>query len=122
MHAARLHSFKPNFANVNLSSSCATVFPALLCSPLAFNLSARYVCTEHKDAMRQIYEHADVVFGNRTEVRAFAIAQRLPADSVVEIARLMAALPKVNGSRGRIVVVTNGDQPAVVAENGTVRR
>lgn len=72
--------------------------------------------------MRQIVEHADVVFGNRTEIRAFAVAQRLPADGVAEIAHLIAALPKANGSRGRIVVVTNGDQSTVVAENGAVRR
>ena len=102
------------------SSLCVSV--VYTCRPFAFNLSSAYVCTEFKDLMRQIIEYADFVFCNRAEARAFACAQRLPADSVADIARLVASLPKKNGSRSRIVVITNGSQPTVVFENGVVHR
>ena len=37
-----------------------------------------------------------------------------------EIALKIAALPKTNAARGRIVVITHGAEPTIVVENGQV--
>ena len=89
---------------------------------VAFTLSAAYAVHAYKDSLLAIMPYVDIVFGNRHEAKAFAAADQLTLDNVGDIARHIARLPKANGRRGRIVVITCGSQPTVVIENGVVRR
>ena len=89
---------------------------------VAFTLSAPYACRAYKDAMADIMPFVDIVFGNRHEAAAYAAANELSVDDITDIARHIARLPKANGRRGRIVVITCGSRPAVVIENGVERR
>ena len=89
---------------------------------VALNLSSTSACHAFKDAMVEMLPYVDLVFGNRHEARAYAAANQLGVHDIGDIARQMARVAKVNGRRGRIVVITCGRQPTVVVENGTVRR
>jgi len=66
--------------------------------------------------------YIDIVFGNKHEAKAYAAANQLSVLDVGDIARYIARLPKANGRRGRIVIITCGRQPTVVTEDGVVRR
>ena len=50
----------------------------------------------------------DMVFGNETEAAAYAESQSLGITDVKEIAKRIAMLPKENGSKSRLVVITQG--------------
>lgn len=61
----------------------------------------------------------DYVIGNETEARAWAEGQgHAEKEDVKKIARAMADLPKKNGSRKRVAVVTQGTEATVVAVQG----
>jgi len=89
---------------------------------VALTLSATYACYAYKDAVSEIMPYVDIVFGNRHEAKAYAAANQLPLENVGDIARHIARLPKANGRRGRMVVVTCGSEPTVVVENGVIYR
>ena len=65
--------------------------------------------------------YVDFLFGNENEARAFARSEGWDTDNCAEIALRIAGMPKASGHRGRTVVVTQGCDPTVVAQNGTVR-
>lgn len=54
-------------------------------------------------------------------MRAYAESQRWGTTDVREIATRMAALPKENARRKRVVVVTQGTEETVVAVQGEER-
>lgn len=62
---------------------------------------------------------ADIVFGNESEADAFAEANGYETKDRKEIAKKIAALP-LEGSRSRVVVITQGSDPVLVVENGEV--
>jgi adenosine kinase len=89
------------------------------------NLSAPFVCSVFGDALMQAYAYADLVFGNETELRAFAALNHLPLPSttedVSELVRAMASLPKKSRTfRRRIVIITQGPLPVVVSDGEEV--
>ena len=57
----------------------------------------------------------DYLFGNESEALAYAESHDLKTTSIPEIAKAIALLPKVNGARERIVVITQGAEPTIVA-------
>lgn len=88
----------------------------------AMNLSAPFLCQFFKDPMLKVMAHADIVFGNETEADAFAEANGYDTKDRKEVAKKIAAL-KLEGSvpgRKRVVVITQGSEPVIVVENGTV--
>jgi len=85
-------------------------------------MSAAYACHAYKDAVAEIMPYVDIVFGNRHEAKAYAAANQLSLDDIADIARHIARLPKANGRRGRLVIITCGSQPTVVVEDGVVRK
>ena len=89
---------------------------------VALTLSAAHACHSYKDAVAEIMPFVDIVFGNRHEAKAYAAANQLCRDDIVDTARHIGRLPKANGCRGRIVLITCGCQPTVVIENGVVHR
>ena len=62
--------------------------------------------------------YCDYVIGNETEAAAYGGAEKLESKDVKVIARHIADKEKVNGKRKRVVIVTQGTEPTVVAVQG----
>jgi adenosine kinase len=84
------------------------------------NLSAPFLCQFFKDQMSSVLPFTDIVFGNETEAAAYSESHNLETSDVKEIAKKIAMLPKENGSRSRIVVITQGSAPVVLVHEGVV--
>jgi len=82
------------------------------------NLSAPFLCQFFKDQMSSVLPFTDIVFGNETEAAAYAESFELNTTDVGEIAMKIAQLPKENGSRSRLVVITQGSDPVIAVEHG----
>jgi len=87
---------------------------------LIMNLSAPFLCQFFKEPMLAALPYVDVLFGNETEALTFAREHDLGTEDVKEIAKTVAAWPKENKERGRLVVFTQGDLPVVVCRDGKV--
>ncbi|XP_022841737.1 adenosine kinase 2-like isoform X2 [Olea europaea var. sylvestris] len=85
------------------------------------NLSAPFICEFFKDVQDKVFPYADIVFGNETEARTFSRVHGWETENVEEIALKISQLPKVNETRKRITVITQGGDPVVVAEDGKVK-
>lgn len=88
--------------------------------PFILNLSAPFIAQFFKDPLDSILPYVDILIGNETEAAAFSESHGYNTTSVVEIAKKIAALPKVNSKRSRTVVFTQGTDPtiAVTAKAG----
>eukprot|EP00922_Rhytidocystis_sp_ex-Travisia-forbesii_P038446 GHVS01057270.1.p1 GENE.GHVS01057270.1~~GHVS01057270.1.p1 ORF type:complete len:356 (+),score=60.08 GHVS01057270.1:74-1141(+) len=79
------------------------------------NLAAPFICEFFKDPLMQALPFADYVFGNESEFLQFSKTQGYGTEDLDEVARRIVRLPKVNSRRGRVVVVTQGSEPTIVA-------
>lgn len=86
----------------------------------AMNLSAPFLCSFFKDQMHRVLPYATLVFGNETEAEAYAEANGLASKAVADVAKHIAALPLASGASARVVCITQGVDPVVVAHDGTV--
>jgi adenosine kinase len=84
----------------------------------AFNLSAPFLVDFFADQMSEVMPYGDFVFGNETEAAAYGVKHNVPSKDIREIAKHIAALPKLNKARSRTVVFTQGKDPTVVACDG----
>lgn len=86
------------------------------------NLSAPFLSEFYKDKLEAALPYVDVVFGNDDEARAFSknVLKNETSD-VHEIAKAISNLPKLNSDRKRIVVITQGDKPVVLAIGDTCK-
>lgn len=84
------------------------------------NLSAPFLIQFFKDQMMSVMPYADIVFGNETEATTFAEVHNLQTRDIREIARRISMLPKENGSKGRLVIITQGSDPVVCVYQGNV--
>ncbi|KAL8634037.1 hypothetical protein Q9189_000283 [Teloschistes chrysophthalmus] len=85
------------------------------------NLSAPFIPQFFKKPLDETSPYWDYLIGNETEAMAWAEAEgaeELKGQGVKEIAAYMANLPKKVESRKRIVVITQGTDPTVVAVQG----
>lgn len=82
------------------------------------SLSAPFIPTFFKDQLAQVLPYTDYVVGNETEAISYAESQEWNTKDIVEIAKKMAALPKKNAKRSRIVIITQGTDPTVAAVAG----
>merc|ERR1711887_209637 len=55
-----------------------------------------------------------------TEALTFAETFNLGTTDIKKIALALSMLPKENGSRGRLVIITQGPDPVICVENGQV--
>jgi len=85
------------------------------------NLSAPFLCQFFKDQMSSVLPFTDIIFGNETEAAAYAEVNNLGTTEVGEIALKLAMLPKENGSKSRLVIITQGEGPVVAVEHGNVK-
>ena len=86
------------------------------------NLSAEFLVQVPPllESVKAIVPHVDVLFANEHEAAAWAAAQGWGGDSLEEVARKTAALPKTGGRKERIVVFTQGAESTIVAVGGAV--
>ena len=82
------------------------------------NFAAPFICSFFHDPLMSIIPYADFVFANESEATEFAKKMGWNASDLTEIAHKVAALPKQNGSRGRVVVFTQGSDPTIVYADG----
>lgn len=85
----------------------------------AFNLSATYICQCFEKELDGILPYCDFVFGNEDEAKSLAQKKKLTLSSpsnVEEIAVEIARLPKKNMKKKRIVIITQGCKPTIVAD------
>ena len=60
--------------------------------------------------------YIDIFFGNESEAATFAKENNLGTGDIKEIAHKIAAMPKANQNRKRMVVFTQGDLPIIVCQ------
>ena len=84
------------------------------------NLSAPFLIQFFKDQMMSVMPYADIVFGNETEALTFAETFNLGTTDIGKIALAISMLPKENGSKGRLVIITQGADPVVCVQHGQV--
>ena len=82
------------------------------------SLSAPFIPLFFKEQLASTSKYWDYVIGNETEARSWAEGLGHETRDVKEIARMMAELPKENGGRKRVVVITQGTEGTVVAVQG----
>lgn len=87
----------------------------------ALNLSAPYVSQVFGQDLMKVYAFADLVFGNETELDAFAQLNALRKTDRVELVKQMANLDKRNRNRARIVIITQASEPTLVSDGTDVR-
>lgn len=85
------------------------------------NLSAPFICEFFKDVQEKTLQYVDYLFGNETEARAFAKVHSWETENVEEIALKLSEWPLAQGKQKRIVVITQGADPVVIAEDGKVK-
>ena len=83
------------------------------------NLSAPFICQFFLDPLLKALEYVDLLFGNESEALALAESLKWETKDIKEIALKIASFPKKTNSPRR-VVITQGADPVIFAENGTV--
>lgn len=84
------------------------------------NLSAPFVSQFYKEPLEEMMPYVDVLFGNESEADAFAKAFNVKEANLHEVALKIAALPKINSARQRVVVITQGKDPVILVEGSKV--
>jgi len=86
-----------------------------------FSLSAPFIPQFFKDPLDATAPYWDYVIGNETEALSYAESHGLETKDIKEIAKHLAALPKVNQKRERVAIITQGTLPTIVATKGEVK-
>ncbi|CAG8545438.1 7352_t:CDS:10, partial [Racocetra fulgida] len=83
-----------------------------------FNLSAPFICQvpQMKESLSEIVKYCDIIFGNESEAEAFAVSENWETKELKAIALKIANLSKINTSRSRVVIITQGSEPTIVAK------
>ena len=84
------------------------------------NLAAPFIVQvpPFKAALLETMPYIDFLFGNESEAVAYAESEGWAERAIPEIALRISALPKASGHRGRVVVITQGAEPTVIARDG----
>uniref|UniRef100_A0A183CEG6 DNA polymerase n=1 Tax=Globodera pallida TaxID=36090 RepID=A0A183CEG6_GLOPA len=91
----------------------------------ALNLSAEYICQFFGDQLEKVLPFVDILFGNEQEAKAYAKTQAFVVEKeqdVGEIALHLCQKEKVNRTKKRIVVITQGHLPVLVAHDGKLEQ
>ncbi len=80
-----------------------------------FGLSAGFIPQFFKDQVAQILPYCDYIFSNENEVQTWAESQGHDTRSIPDMAKLLAQMPKENTKRPRVVIVTQGTEPTIIA-------
>ncbi|BBM97820.1 adenosine kinase [Marchantia polymorpha subsp. ruderalis] len=82
------------------------------------NLAAPFICEFFTKPLVEALFYCDYLFGNETEAQTFARVQGWETEDLGEIAVKISQLPLAEGKQERIVVITQGGDPTVVAHGG----
>lgn len=82
------------------------------------SLSAPFIPQFFKDPVDASAPYWDYVIGNETEAAAYAESHNLASKEPKDVATHLANLPKENGKRKRVAIVTQGTLPTLVAIQG----
>jgi adenosine kinase len=80
------------------------------------NLSAIFIVDFFTDALKAALENVDILFGNESEAEAWGKKMEYADQSIGNIAMELSKF----GGRKRIVVITQGSEPTVLAQEGIV--
>jgi adenosine kinase len=84
----------------------------------ALNFSAPFIAQFFTDQVQQVMPYVDILIGNEAEAEAWANAVGLPDPKDIKAtAKAVAALPKSNPSRPRVVVFTQGVKHTVLVSS-----
>ncbi|KAI8815959.1 Ribokinase-like protein [Fimicolochytrium jonesii] len=86
------------------------------------NLSAPFISQFFKEPLNNLLPYVDILFGNESEAEAYSTSNNWNLTDVSEIALKLASSPKVNASRSRLVVFTQGAHDTVVVQDGKVTK
>lgn len=87
---------------------------------LAMNLSAPFIFQFYKDGMMAALPYVDILFGNETEALTVAKELDFGTTNVEEIAVKISQMKK-EGSKPRMVVITQGHDPVIVVKGGAIK-
>lgn len=79
------------------------------------SLSAGFIPQFFKDPLAQVIPYCDYIFGNENEAKTWAETAGKKDISIPEAAKLLAEQDKVNKQRPRVVIITQGTDPTIVA-------
>ncbi|CAB4006454.1 adenosine kinase 2 [Paramuricea clavata] len=84
------------------------------------NLSAPFIAQFFKGPLMNAMPHVDVLFGNESEALIFSKEQGFETEDIKEIAIKIANLPQAKDKKSRTVVITQGNEPTLVVQDGKV--
>eukprot|EP01091_Cochliopodium_minus_P013075 TRINITY_DN4114_c0_g1_i2.p1 TRINITY_DN4114_c0_g1~~TRINITY_DN4114_c0_g1_i2.p1 ORF type:complete len:372 (-),score=130.44 TRINITY_DN4114_c0_g1_i2:36-1043(-) len=88
------------------------------------SIAAPFICDFFNTQLDQMLPYIDILFGNEHEAISFGKKWGLgeTQEDLIEIAKKIADLPKVNKERQRMVIFTQGPLPVIVVHNGIVKQ
>jgi adenosine kinase len=89
---------------------------------VAINLSAPFIPQFFGAGIAEVMPFVDIVFGNESEAAAYGTANGATDNSPAAVARMIADLPKENTAKPRVVIITQGALPSIVAIAGEPTR
>lgn len=82
------------------------------------NLSAPFIPQFFKVQLEELLPYCDVLIGNESEAEAWALASGLPdTKDLSAVAKALAGLKKVNASRPRTVIFTQGSESTILVSS-----
>lgn len=84
------------------------------------NLSAPFLCELYRKEMLIALPYVDILFGNETEAETFAKCNDFGTTDRKEIALKLCNHEKLNTKRKRIVIITQGCDPVLLARDNVV--
>lgn len=86
------------------------------------NLSAPFIPIAFKDPLLKAIPYVDILVGNEAEAAALSTSLSLGLEDLQEIAKYVVKQPKINQSRPRVVIFTQGPDPIIVCQaDGTIK-
>lgn len=82
------------------------------------SLSAPFIPQFFKEPVDASAPYWDYVIGNETEAAAYAESHDLASKEPKDVVKHLANLPKENGKRKRVAIITQGTEPTLVAIQG----
>ncbi|VUC28301.1 unnamed protein product [Clonostachys rosea] len=82
------------------------------------SLSAPFIPQFFKEVVDASAPYWDYIIGNETEAAAYAESHDLPSKEPKDVVKALANLPKENGKRKRVAIITQGTEPTLVAIQG----
>lgn len=85
------------------------------------NLAAPFISQFYSAPLNEALPYVDILFSNEEEVEAYSKANNLGTTDLKEIAQAIAKIEKVNKSRSRTVIVTQGPGSIIVVAKGNTQ-